>query len=197
MEPICIEDLIYGYNNGIFPMAEASSKEVFWYSPDPRAIIPIDTYRVSKSLRPILNKKTFELKIDSDFESTIQHCAKGRFKGDDTWISDQIIKVYCELHNEGIAHSVEAYLEGKLVGGLYGVALGAVFFGESMFHLVPNASKVAFNHLMEILKKQKYLLLDTQFLNDNVARYGAIEISKNEFMKKLQFAKSKKRNFSY
>ena len=197
MEPICIEDLIYGYNNGIFPMAEANSKEVFWYSPDPRAIIPIDTYRVSKSLRPILNKKTFELKIDSDFESTIQHCAKGRFKGDDTWISDQIIKVYCELHKEGIAHSVETYLEGKLVGGLYGVALGAVFFGESMFHLVPNASKVAFNHLMEILKKQKYLLLDTQFLNDNVARYGAIEISKNEFMKKLQFAKSKKRNFSY
>lgn len=197
MEPICIEDLIYGYNNGIFPMAEASSKEVFWYSPDPRAIIPIDTYRVSKSLRPILNKKTFELKIDSDFQSTIQHCAKGRFKGDDTWISDQIIKVYCELHKEGIAHSVEAYLEGKLVGGLYGVALGAVFFGESMFHLVPNASKVAFNHLMEILKKQKYLLLDTQFMNDNVARYGAIEISKNEFMKKLRFAISKKRSFSY
>ncbi len=197
MEPICIEDLIYGYNNGIFPMAEANSKEVFWYSPDPRAIIPIDTYRVSKSLRPILNKKTFELKIDSDFESTIQHCAKGRFKGDDTWISDQIIKVYCELHKEGIAHSVETYLEGKLVGGLYGVALGAVFFGESMFHLVPNASKVAFNHLMEILKKQKYLLLDTQFMNDNVARYGAIEISKNEFMKNLRFAISKKRSFSY
>lgn len=197
MEPICIEDLIYGYNNGIFPMAEANSKEVFWYSPDPRAIIPIDTYRVSKSLRPILNKKTFELKIDSDFESTIQHCAKGRFKGDDTWISDQIIKVYYELHKEGIAHSVETYLEGKLVGGLYGVALGAVFFGESMFHLVPNASKVAFNHLMEILKKQKYLLLDTQFMNDNVARYGAIEISKNEFMKKLRFAISKKRSFSY
>ncbi len=197
MEPICIEDLIYGYNNGIFPMAEANSKEVFWYSPDPRAIIPIDTYRVSKSLRPILNKKTFELKIDSDFESTIQHCAKGRFKGDDTWISDQIIKVYYELHKEGIAHSVETYLEGKLVGGLYGVAIGAVFFGESMFHLVPNASKVAFNHLMEILKKQKYLLLDTQFMNDNVARYGAIEISKNEFMKKLRFAISKKRSFSY
>ena len=197
MAPICIEDLIYGYNNGIFPMAEASSKEVFWYSPDPRAIIPIDTYRPSKSLRPILNKKTFELKIDADFESTIQQCAKGRFKGDETWISDQIIKVYCELHKVGYAHSVEAYLEGKLVGGLYGVALGAVFFGESMFHLVPNASKVAFNYLMEILKKQKYLLLDTQFMNDNVARFGAIEISKNEFMQKLQFAKSKKRSFSY
>jgi len=197
MEPICIEDLIYGYNNGIFPMAEASSKEVFWYSPDPRAIIPIDTYRASKSLRPILNKMTFELKIDADFESTIRYCAKGRFKGDETWISDQIIKVYCELHNLGYAHSVEAYLEGKLVGGLYGVALGAVFFGESMFHLVPNASKVAFNYLMEILKKQKYLLLDTQFMNDNVARFGAIEISKNEFMQRLRFAKSKKRNFSY
>ena len=197
MEPISIEDLIYGYKNGIFPMAEASSEEVFWYAPDPRAIIPIDTYKASKSLRPVLNKKTFELKIDSDFESTIKHCAKGRFLGDDTWISDQIIKVYCELHRVGIAHSVEAYLEGKLVGGLYGVAIGAVFFGESMFHLMPNASKVAFNHLMEILKKQNYLLLDTQFMNDNVARYGAIEISKNQFMKKLRFAISQNRTFSY
>lgn len=197
MEPISIQDLIYGYKNGIFPMAEANSNEVFWYAPDPRAIIPLDTYRVSKSLRSVLNKKTFELKVDSDFESTIIHCAKGRFKGDDTWISDQIIKVYCDLHNVGIAHSVETYQEGKLVGGLYGVAIGAVFFGESMFHLVPNASKVAFNHLMEILKKQKFLLLDTQFMNDNVARYGAVEISKNEFMKKLRFAIIKKRNFMY
>lgn len=178
------EDLLYGYSNGIFPMADDG--EIYWYSPDPRAIIPIDTYKPSKSLRPILNKKLFEIKFDVDFEGVMRNCAEPRFDGDGVWISEDIISSYVKLYELGFAHSVEAYFEGKLVGGLYGVALGSVFFGESMFYTMPNASKVAFHTLIENLKKREFKLLDTQFINDNVIRFGAVEISKKEFMKKLK-----------
>jgi leucyl/phenylalanyl-tRNA---protein transferase len=182
------ENVLLGYQNGIFPMADSENGEIYWYSPSPRAIIPIESYTCAKSLRPILNKNTFEIRINTDFEAVIIGCSKPRTEDDGVWISDQIAETYITLHKNGFAHSVEAYYEGKLAGGLYGVAIGSVFFGESMFYTVPNASKVAFHYLIERLKNRKYKLLDTQFINDNVARFGAIEVSKAVFIKKLNKA---------
>ncbi|WP_138989992.1 leucyl/phenylalanyl-tRNA--protein transferase [Larkinella sp. C7] len=189
------DDLIYGYINGIFPMADTDNT-LYWYSPDPRAIIPLDTYQPAKSLRPVLNKKVFEIRINADFEQVMRKCALPRSENDGTWISEEIIEAYMDLHQMGMAHSVETYIDNCLVGGLYGVALGAVFFGESMFYQVPNASKVAFHYLIEILRKQQFELLDTQFINDNVRRFGAIEIPRPEYMKRLKQTLQKKANFT-
>lgn len=195
MNPLSTDDLIYGYINGIFPMADTDGT-LYWYSPDPRAIIPIDTYKPAKSLRPILNKQTFEIRIDYNFRAVMEACSKPRMDSDDTWISEEIINAYTNLHELGFAHSVEAYLDNQLVGGVYGVAIGAAFFGESMFYTVPNASKVAFHYLMELLKRQGYELLDTQFINDNVMRFGAIEISKADYMHMLKKAIRLKAKFT-
>lgn len=189
------DDLIYGYMNGIFPMAD-SDGSLYWYSPDPRAIIPIDTYKPSKSLRPILNKSHFEIRINHDFEGVMRGCASPREGDEATWISEEIIGAYTELHQLGFAHSVETYIENQLVGGLYGVSIGATFFGESMFHTVSNASKVAFHYLIENLKQRGFELLDTQFINDNVRRYGAIEIPKSEYIRLLKRAVSRKARFT-
>lgn len=190
MHNLTAADLMYGYMNGIFPMAD-SDGTLYWYSPDPRAIIPIDTYKPPRSLRSVINKKTFEIRINTDFEEVMNRCAAPRSDGEGTWISPEIVEAYTDLHQMGMAHSVEAYLDGKLVGGLYGVAIGSVFFGESMFYHEPNASKVAFHFLIEILRKQGYKLLDTQFMNDNVRRYGAIEIPRAEYIKLLKKALEK------
>jgi leucyl/phenylalanyl-tRNA--protein transferase len=166
-----------------------------WYSPDPRAIIPIHQYKTAKSLRSVLNKQSFDIRINQQFESVMHYCSLPRFKGDGIWISEEMIQVYSKLNQLGYAHSVEAYQEDQLVGGLYGVQIGAVFFGESMFSLVSNASKVAFHYLIQILRKNNFELLDTQFINDNVTRYGAIEIPKQQFMEKLEAAIVKERSF--
>ncbi|GAA4451964.1 leucyl/phenylalanyl-tRNA--protein transferase [Nibrella saemangeumensis] len=195
MNKLTADDLIYGYINGIFPMADADGT-LYWYSPDPRAIIPIDTYRPSRSLRPVLNKKEFEIRVNSEFSQVMRYCAAPRSYGDSTWISDEIITAYTELHRMGLAHSIEAYQDNRLVGGLYGVALGSAFFGESMFHLVSNASKVAFHYLMVMLQENQFELLDTQFINDNVKRFGAIEIPKGDYLKRLKQALRRKSRFT-
>jgi leucyl/phenylalanyl-tRNA---protein transferase len=189
------DDLIYGYMNGIFPMAD-NDGTLYWYSPDPRAIIPIDTYKPPKSLRPVINKKLFEVRISANFEQVMRNCAAARRGDDETWISDEIIEAYCELHKMGFAYSVETYINDRLVGGLYGVSVGGVFFGESMFYKVPDASKVAFHYLMQILKRQGYELLDTQFINENVKRFGAIEIPRQEYVKALKNSLEKKCYFT-
>lgn len=195
MYRLSADDLIYGYMNGIFPMAD-SDGTLYWYSPDPRAIIPLDTYRPAKSLRPILNKKLFEIRLNTDFEQVMRQCALPRSDDDGTWISDEIVEAYVELHQMGLAHSVEAYQDDRLVGGLYGVALGSAFFGESMFYQVPNSSKVAFHYLIEILRQQRFTLLDTQFINDNVRRYGAVEIPRPEYIQLLKQALTQKARFN-
>lgn len=195
MNKLTADDLIYGYINGIFPMADADGT-LYWYSPDPRAIIPIDTYKPSRSLRPVLNKKEFEIRVNSEFSQVMRYCAAPRSYGDSTWISDEIIAAYTELHRMGLAHSIEAYRDNQLVGGLYGVALGSAFFGESMFHLVSNASKVAFHYLMVMLQENQFELLDTQFINDNVKRFGAIEIPKGDYLKRLKQALRRKARFT-
>jgi leucyl/phenylalanyl-tRNA--protein transferase len=178
------EALIYAYTSGVFPMAEADGT-IYWYRPDPRAIIPIDTYKPAKSLKPILNRGQFEVRINTQFENVMRACAAPRAYEQETWISEEIIQAYVELHEMGFAHSVEVYEQEDLVGGLYGVHIGSVFFGESMFMKVSNASKVAFHYLIEILRANDFNLLDTQFMNDNVQRYGAIEIKRTAYEKLL------------
>ncbi len=195
MTKLTPDDLIYGYINGIFPMAD-SDGTLYWYSPDPRAIIPLDTYKAHKSLRPLLNKNYFEIRFNHNFEGVMRGCAIARSDSEDTWISEEIIEAYTGLNGMGLAHSVEAYLDNELVGGLYGVSIGAAFFGESMFYTQPNASKVAFHFLIQTLRQQGFELLDTQFINDNVKRFGAIEIPKANYLNLLRKATAKKARFT-
>lgn len=185
MEDFSAGMVLSGYLQGVFPMAE-SDGTIYWYAPDPRCIIPLESYKPARSLRPVLNRRTFEIRINTAFEAVMRQCAMPRSQDDGVWISEDIIEVYVQLHRLGYAHSVETWHEGELAGGLYGVSLGKVFFGESMFHRVPNASKVAFHHLVERLREREYGLLDTQFMNDNVQRFGATEIPKQDFMALLK-----------
>ena len=182
--PLTAETLVYAYASGVFPMAEETG-EILWYSPDPRAIIPIQSYQPAKSLRPFINQKRFEIRIDTSFEQVMRNCALPRPTENETWISEEMIAAYTELHRKGLAHSVEAWQDGKLVGGLYGVALGAAFFGESMFSFVSNSSKIAFHYLVQILREQNYQLLDSQMMNDNVLRYGAVDIPRAAYLRRL------------
>ncbi|GAB3723937.1 leucyl/phenylalanyl-tRNA--protein transferase [Spirosoma lituiforme] len=195
MDKLTADDLVYGYINGIFPMADADGT-LYWYAPDPRAVIPLATYKPAKSLRPILNRNQFEVRINTAFNDVMRCCAIPRSDDDSVWISEEIISAYTELHQMGLAHSVETYIDDRLVGGLYGVSLGSAFFGESMFNRVSNASKVAFHHLILILRQQHFTLLDTQFINDNVRRYGAIEIPKADYLKQLKAALRQKARFA-
>ena len=169
---------------GYFPMAESSDGEIFWHSPDPRAIIPFREIKMPRSLRQILKKQPFEYRINSAFEEVIRACSLR----DDTWISEEIIENYVELHKLGLAYSVESWQNDTLVGGLYGVVLGGAFFGESMFSLVSNSSKAAFYFLVERMKECGFILLDTQYLNSHTESLGAIEIPKRLYLKILDQA---------
>jgi leucyl/phenylalanyl-tRNA--protein transferase len=195
MLEITAEDLLNAYINGIFPMAEADGT-LYWYSPDPRAIIPIHTYKPSKSLRPVINRQHFEIRVDYNFEGVMRGCAAPRSTEEGTWISEEIISSYTELFRMGYAHSIEAYRNDRLVGGLYGVCISGAFFGESMFSLESNASKVAFHYLIQLLRSNDFQLLDTQFINDNVKRYGAVEIPRDAYLKLLKTALKAKREFN-
>ena len=192
---LTVSHLLSAYSQGIFPMSDETGR-ISWYCPDPRAIIPIESYKPSKSLRSTLNKQLFEIRINEQFEQVMRSCSKPRTDLDGVWISEEMIAVYCEFHKLGFAHSVEAFQDNVLVGGLYGVCLGGVFFGESMFSDVPNSSKVAFHALIQLLKSNKFELLDTQFMNDNVLRYGAIEIDRDDFLLRLSKGLSKSCNFT-
>lgn len=182
------EQLFYGYTLGIFPMADERSGDIHWYSPEPRAVIPLETYEPPRSLRQVIKKNLFEIRVDTNFTGVMQGCAEARSYSSSTWISDELIAAYTELHRAGFAHSVEAYQDNALVGGLYGVSIGAAFFGESMFHRVSNASKVAFDFLIHRLREKEFELLDTQFINDNVLRFGAVEIPRLEYLRRLEKA---------
>lgn len=185
MEEFSAGMVLSGYLQGVFPMAEPDGA-IYWYAPDPRCIIPLENYHPARSLRPVLNRGEFEIRINTEFEAVMTHCSIPRSSDDGMWISEEIIEIYTQLHQLGYAHSVEAWKNGELAGGLYGVSLGKVFFGESMFHQVPNASKVAFHYLVQRLRERKYGLLDSQFINDNVKRFGAVEIPKKEFQALLK-----------
>ncbi len=172
--------LLAGYRQGIFPMAMPSG-EIGWYSSDPRAIVPLESFHVPHGLRRVLKKSLFEIRIDTSFESVMRKCAAR----DETWINEEIIESYVELQRLGHAHSVEAWREGRLAGGLYGVAIGGAFFGESMFHEVTDASKVALHALVTRLRERGFTLLDTQWITPHLAQFGTIEISKTHYRRLL------------
>ncbi len=183
------EMLLNAYAQGIFPMAhEDQDFEIYWYAPDPRAIIPLDAFHASRRLRQTVRRGTFEIRFSTAFEQVMEACAAPRGQDSGTWISAGIIEAYTELHRHGFAHSVEAWRDGELVGGLYGVALRGLFAGESMFHTERDASKVCLYHLVERMNERGYALLDTQFTTDHLAKFGTIEIPREEYEQRLDQA---------
>lgn len=174
------ELLLEAYCRGIFPMA-MDDGEIGWFSPDPRAIIPVENFHVPHGLKRALRKNRFEIRIDTAFARVMRECAARK----ETWISEDIIGSYCELHRRGYAHSVEAWKDGELAGGLYGVSIGAVFFGESMFHHVTDASKVALCGLVKRMDESGFKLLEVQWLTPHLKSFGAIEIPRAEYLKRL------------
>ena len=178
--------LIVAYANGIFPWY-SENEPLLWWSLDPRLIIRPGEMRVSKSLRRTLKSGKFEVRIDSNFREVMLHCAETPRKGQDgTWIQDEMVEAYCELHKLGIAHSVECYQDDALVGGLYGVSIGKVFFGESMFHSVTDASKVAFYHLHQFLCAHDFKLIDCQQETNHLMSLGAYSIPRKDFLEELK-----------
>jgi len=174
--------LLHAYRNAIFPMAMEDG-EIAWFSPDPRAIIPIaDGFHIPHGLKRTLRKNPFEIRINAGFEEVMRRCALR----EDTWINEEIVASYVALHQLGHAHSVEAWSEGQLAGGLYGVALGGAFFGESMFHEVTDASKVAMHALVTRMRERGYSLLDTQWLTPHLRTFGAQEIPRGAYQKRLK-----------
>ncbi len=186
------ELLLLAYARGIFPMADPESGEIGWYSPDPRGVIPLDDFRVRKSLARAASRGSFEIRSDIAFEAVMRFCARPRTGEDLCWIDDRLISAYVALHELGHAHSIEAWRDGELVGGLYGVHIGAAFFGESMF-IRPerggtNASKICLIRLVEHMRECGFTLLDTQFTNDHLEQFGCIEIPRDEYLHRLERA---------
>ena len=183
------EVLLKAYACGIFPMAEsAEDPSLHWIEPDMRGILPLDRFHVSSRLARTVRSDQFEIKINRDFDGVIDGCAEPQPGRQRTWINDRIRALYRKLHDRRHCHSLEVYLNGDLVGGLYGVTLGRAFFGESMFHRVRDASKVALVHLVARLRAGGYVLLDTQFVTDHLRLFGAIEVPRRQYHKLLETA---------
>lgn len=180
------ELLLNAYANGYFPMADSrDSAEIGWFSPDPRGILPLNGFHLPKKLKKTLISAPFEVKIDHSFAETMRFCAAPRPGHPDSWINEEIIALYSELQRLGFAHSVECWQDGACVGGLYGVSIGGAFFGESMFSRATDASKIALLYLVEILLQAEYTLLDTQYVNDHLLQFGAIEIPRDDYLEML------------
>ena len=180
--------LLFAYEIGIFPWFNPP-EPVIWWSPDPRCVLYTDELKVSKSMRNIFNRKQFSVTYDEAFVEVIEGCRDApRSQQEGTWISSEIIDSYTWLHKLGVAHSVEVWQDGKLVGGLYGISLGRMFFGESMFSLVSNASKVGFIHLVNALRRMGFKLVDCQIYNEHLGSMGAREIPREDFLQELQIA---------
>ena len=180
--------LLLAYKMGIFPWY-SESEPILWWSPDPRLILYPNDIKVSKTLKKVIQKDIFHITIDQAFNQVITSCARIRLhKNEGTWIVDDMIKSYCKLHESGFAHSVEAWHEGELAGGLYGVSLGRCFFGESMFTRISNASNVAFVFLAQYLKSLSFDIIDCQISTEHLINFGAREIPRKDFLKQLEKA---------
>ena len=181
--------LLGAYASGIFPMAESrNDPDLYWIDPDVRGVIPLTDFHISRRLRRTLRNGPYEVRADSDFVGVIRGCAEHTQVRPDTWINTEIEGLYKALFDMGFAHSVETWQDGTMVGGLYGVALGGAFFGESMFSRARDASKVALCHLAARLRNSGYTLLDTQFLTEHLRQFGAIEIERAKYKKRLATA---------
>ncbi len=183
--------LLIAYANGIFPMADEGD-EIVWFAPDPRAILELNAFKASRSLRAVVRQGKFHITINRAFDDVLEQCAD---RGDGTWISPEIQQAYSTLHRLGFAHSVETWQGESLAGGLYGVTLGGAFFGESMFHCVTDASKVALFHLVERLRERRFVLLDVQFVTAHLQRFGVSEITRQDYEKRLRIALSHRCHF--
>ncbi len=176
--------LINAYSQGIFPMADKDGV-IYWYDPDPRAILPLENFHVPRRLKRTIRGRKFRVRSNTAFEAVIRACARLGQNDTGNWINREIIKAYTQLHYLGFAHSVESWQDGKLVGGLYGVSLRGLFAGESMFSLERDASKVALVYLVERLRQGGFVLLDTQFITPHLQQFGAIEISRQAYKLRL------------
>jgi leucyl/phenylalanyl-tRNA--protein transferase len=191
-----VSALLSAYRSGLFPMGEArESPEIYWVNPDFRGIIPLNQVAPVRSLRRALRGNSYVVTVDINFRRVIEMCAEITPSRPESWINSEIIKWYTDLHAEGYAHSVECWKNNYLVGGLYGVSIGAAFFGESMFSRETNASKVALAHLVQRLIKGGYTLLDVQFVTAHLSRLGAIEVSRAEYLEFLDGALRKTADF--
>ena len=188
------ELLVRAYREGIFPMARSRHGPLEWFSPDPRGVLPLDAFHIPHGLRKSLRRCAYRVTVDHAFEHVIHACAAPRPYTRDTWINDQIIETFIQLHANELAHSVEAWTiplergsrsSPELVGGLYGVALGGAFFGESMFSTATNASKICLVHLVERLQRRGFTLLDTQFATPHLIQFGVIELGRDDYLKRL------------
>ncbi len=190
-------DLLRAYAYGIFPMAEsADDDELLWFEPTMRGLLPLEGFHVPSRLRRTVRQGRFEVRFDSCFRDVMLACAANSRPGrESTWINGRILDLYTELHEHGFAHSIESWRDGRLVGGLYGVSLGAAFFGESMFSLETDASKVALVHLVGRLRAGGYRLLDTQWITEHLSQFGAYEIPKTRYRRLLQDAVSTQASF--
>ncbi|MAC90121.1 MULTISPECIES: leucyl/phenylalanyl-tRNA--protein transferase [Maricaulis] len=180
------EELLNCYARGVFPMAEGrDDPRIYLLDPDERGIIPLDQFHASRSLRKTVRQDVYQVTINQDFEAVVAGCAQSAPGREETWINESIIRLYSQLHDAGYAHSVECWSGADLVGGLYGVSLGAAFFGESMFSLRRDASKVALVHLIARLRAGGYSLLDTQFTTEHLESFGARTISRSDYRERL------------
>lgn len=176
--------LLSAYSQGYFPMADSHNGKIYWHSPDPRAVFPIGNISIARSVRQLFKKGIYQFSIDEEFEQVVRNCGNR----EDTWINDEIISEYTALHKLGYAHSIEAWRDDELVGGLYGVHLGGGFFGESMYATESNVTKMCFAVLIRILSDNGFILLDSQYINDFTESLGAIEISKELYLRLLEKA---------
>ena len=197
MTDITAELVLKAYTYGVFPMAKSrGDTDVFWVQPKLRGVIPLDQFHVPRSLRKTLRRGAFTVTVNRDFAGVMAGCAESTSARADTWINNRIIDLFTELHEAGLAHSVECWREGQLAGGLYGLAMRAALFGESIFSRSTHASNLALVHLAAILKAGQFTLLDTQFITDHLKRFGAVEISQKEYLAQLSAALARQGTFS-
>jgi len=189
---LSVERLLLAYRSGVFPW---TVNPISWWSPDPRAVLELDHLHVPDSLKKFLRKKVFEVSIDRAFRPVIEHCAAPKPGRSETWITAEFIEAYARLHEQGHAHSLECWQGGELIGGIYGVAIGGFFAGESMFHRASNASKVALYHLVQHLREREFALFDIQMLTPVTKQMGGTLLPRCEYLKRLNAAVQLPREF--
>jgi leucyl/phenylalanyl-tRNA--protein transferase len=189
-QPFTPQLVLAAYTQAIFPMGNENGK-IYWYSPDPRCIIDLNDFHAPRRLMRTYRKGSFEMRVNTAFDRVIRACAER----ESTWITDDIVRVYTQLYKMGFAHSVEAYKNGGLAGGLYGVSIGGAFMGESMFHWQTDASKVSLVYLVERMKKRGFTLLDSQYMTEHLETFNAINIPRSEYMERLRVALNRECRF--
>jgi leucyl/phenylalanyl-tRNA--protein transferase len=180
------DQILRAYALGVFPMArQHDDPKLYWVDPEKRGILPLKDFHLPRSLKKVLRRRSFDLRVDTAFEEVLRLCAESTARRPETWINAEIVRLFTDLHHAGLAHSVESWQDGELVGGLYGLGLGSAFFGESMFSRATDASKVALSYLVALMRKGGYTLLDTQFVTEHLAQFGAIEIPRRDYLRQL------------